>query len=194
MAGLTLVMAPADEPVGLSEAKLHLRVDHDDDDDLIQSLITAARDQIEHVTWRQLLTATWDYSCDAWPADGVFVLPKAPLQSVTSISYTNTANVTAVVPSTDYLVDTASLRGRVLPAYGKSWPSAGLRPANGITVRFIAGYGAALAVPAELKAALKLLVGHLYENREAVNVGNIVTPLPLALEWLLSGRSARVFV
>ena len=42
-----------------------------------------------------------------------------------------------------------------------------------------------LVMPASVKAAILLTLGHLYENREAVNVGNIVTEMPMGAERLL---------
>ena len=42
---LTLITAPALEPITLSEAKLHLRVEHSVDDTLISVFITAARER-----------------------------------------------------------------------------------------------------------------------------------------------------
>jgi uncharacterized phiE125 gp8 family phage protein len=55
-----------------------------------------------------------------------------------------------------------------------------------VTVRFVAGYGAtAAAVPFGLKAAIKMLVAHWYARREPVNIGNLVTPIPLTIDSLL---------
>ena len=56
---------------------------------------------------------------------------------------------------------------------------------NCVTVRFVAGYGAASAVPETVKAAIKLLVGHLYEHREAVTLGHLSRSLQYGLERLL---------
>jgi len=64
---LQLVSAPAGEPITLLEAKQHLRVDVDDDDALIGSLITAARQAAETRTGRQLMTARWKLVLDGFP-------------------------------------------------------------------------------------------------------------------------------
>ncbi|MDU1652735.1 MAG: head-tail connector protein [Leclercia adecarboxylata] len=37
----------------------------------------------------------------------------------------------------------------------------------------------------DVKAAMLLLIGHWYANREAVNIGNITTAVPFAVEALL---------
>jgi peptide/nickel transport system permease protein len=50
--------APASEPITLTEAKAHLRVDFDDDDTLITAMIAAARGYVEEHCNRALLTQT----------------------------------------------------------------------------------------------------------------------------------------
>jgi hypothetical protein len=83
-----------EEPVSLLEAKLHLRVDFDDDDVLITTLIGAARQAAETMTGRQFVTARWQYVIDCFlgsslacaslgeifslPAHAI-LLPKSPL-------------------------------------------------------------------------------------------------------------------
>lgn len=183
---LKLVTAPAVEPVSLAEAKLHLRVDSTDEDALISSLITAARQHAEHVTRRAFITQTWEVQMDGWPDGDTIEVPLPPLQSVTSVSYYDAGGTEYTMPSTDYIVDTKSAPGRIVLAYGKSWPSTTLRPAAGVVVRFVGGYGSAASdVPAAIKAAMLLHIGALYEHREAVITGQTAVELPLAYEALL---------
>ncbi|EKO4983783.1 phage gp6-like head-tail connector protein [Escherichia coli] len=42
-----------------------------------------------------------------------------------------------------------------------------------------------ILLTADIKAAMLLLIGHWYANREAVNIGNITTAVPFAIEALL---------
>lgn len=183
---LTEVTAPAAEPVTTAQAKAQIRVDISDDDTLIDGLVTTARQVVETITRRALITQTWDWVLDEFPAGDTLVLPLPPLQSVTSITYVDTDGNSGTVSSGDYIVDTDSEPGRVVLKTGSTWPSVSLRAANGVTVRFVAGYGSAGSnVPQAIRQALLLIVGHLYENREAtVGVGNVQT-VPMGAEYLL---------
>jgi uncharacterized phiE125 gp8 family phage protein len=134
---LQLVTPPAEEPVSLAEAKQHLRVDGGDDDLLIGSLITAARQAAETKTDRQLITARWKLVLDAFPGPSLmqsatgasFSLPghaillaKCPVQSVVSIEYMDMNGATQVMPASDYVLDAACEPARLTPVFGKSWP------------------------------------------------------------------------
>lgn len=195
--GLSLVTAPGTEPITRTEAKLHLRVDHTADDSLIDALITAARRQVEIHTGRALVTQTWDLTFDCWPCGDAIDIPLPPLQSVTSVTYYDTADAATVWSSANYQVVIDGVRGRLVLAYGKVWPAVTLRPAAGVVVRFVAGYGAAAAVPEDVKAAIKLWLGHLYANREAVTgTGGItVGPqvVPMAVDALLATYRSKRF-
>ena len=178
---LQLVTPPAEEPVSLAEAKQHLRVDSGDDDLLIGSLISAARQAAETKTGRQLITARWKLLLDAFPgplmqsASGAsFSLPghaillaKCPVQSVVSIEYLDMNGTTQVMPSSDYVLDAACEPARLTPAFGKTWPST-LPQMGAVSVTFDAGYGTASAVPEGLKSWIKLRLGSLYAHREEV--------------------------
>jgi len=137
------------------------------EDNLIQQIITAAREYCEVYQRRAYLTQTWELWLDAFPAKDYLELPRPPLASVTSIEYYDTANTKATMSASDYYVDVENTPGGVQLAYGKSWPSASLRPRNGVCITYVAGETAAASVPQKVKQAMLLLIGHWYENREA---------------------------
>lgn len=175
----------AEEPVSLDRAKLHLRQDETDDDDLIRALVTAARKWCEVRLRQCLVTASWRLSLDGFPCGaGMIELPRPPLRSVTSVKYYDAANVERTVSSTYYDVDVASRPGRLVPAWGYTWPATYPR-LNAVNVEFSAGYGDADDVPETIRQAILLLVGHWYANREAVAVGTITKPVEFSVESLL---------
>lgn len=182
--GLTLVTPPATEPVTLTEAKLHLKVEHDADDDLIEVWITAAREWAETFTGRSFITTTWDLTCDRFPCPGGEIeIPRSPTQSVTSVTYVDVNGDSQVWDAAFYAVDTATEPARLVHDSEQAWPA--LRSElNAVTVRFVAGYGDADDVPKAIKAAILMLVGHWYEHRESVSVQEHFT-VPMAVESLL---------
>lgn len=182
-----LITAAAEEPVGLDQAKLHLRVDGDGDDTLITEKIVAARQSVEGFLNRALVTQTWELVLDTWPAGPVLVLPLPPLQSVTSITYMLRDGTTATLATSVYGVDADGEPGKVFLKPDRSWPADALYPYNAVRVRFVAGYGDASDVPAWARSALLLLLGDLYENREQTVIGAGLTAhaLPTGVERLL---------
>lgn len=168
--GLSLVTAPTVYPVTLQVAKNHLRVDNDiiEDDALIMGLIAAATEYAETFTRRALISQTWDYKRDAFPNGDGFYLPLPALQSVTSITYTDSDGTSQTFSSSKYIVDTDSKPGRIALAYQQSWPVT-RNIINAVTTRFVAGYGDDPAdVPESIRLAMLLMIGHWYENRESV--------------------------
>ncbi len=183
--GRILVTAPTDEPLELALVKEHLRVDGEEDDRVIEALIVAARQKVESDTWRALMTQTWGLSLDAFPANnGPIALPLPPLQTVDSIKYIDTAGTEQTFEAANYKADAVSEPGRVALAYGQAWPST-REEINAVTVQFTAGYGDAGDVPEGLKEAMKLLIGHWYENREASIAGTVIGEVPMAYEALI---------
>lgn len=184
---LTVVTAPAVEPVSLAEGKLHLRVDISTDDDLITAMIQAAREVVEGISRRALITQVWKLILDEFPEEDEIVIPLPPLQSVTSITYKDRDGNESTFSSGDYIVNTDTEPGKVVLAYGSSWPSTTLYPTGAITVQFTAGFGdASTDVPEKYRQAMMLLLGHFYENREAIaTTGAVPKEVPFGVEALL---------
>lgn len=184
---LTLETAPAVEPISLTEAKLHCRVDVSDDDTLITSLIKTAREVVEGIARRALITQTWNLVLDEFPEGDEISIPRPPLQSVVHIKYKDQDGDESTFSSGDYIVNTDAEPGKVVLAYGASWPSTSLYPTAAITVQFKAGFGdASTDVPERYRQAMLLLTGHWYENREAIaTTGAVPKEIPFAVEALL---------
>lgn len=190
---LILSVAPAEEPVSLASARLHLRIDDTADDDLITALIVAARQRFESVTWRSLITQTLVLRLDEWPADNCIELPRPPLVSVTSVQYTDEAGDTTTFASSNYLVSTAGEPGAIVLKAAAAWPSATLQAVDGVTVTYVAGYGDAANVPQIIKQALLMLVAHWYENREEIVVaaGFTAAKVPLGAQSIIEMLKVR---
>ncbi len=184
MATINIWSPPTTEPVTLLEAKVHCRVDLDDDDTVIQALITAARQYCETFTGRALITQGIHYDLPAWPRGRAIHLPRPPLIEVMAFTWWDEEGNPQTV--TDYLEDTAPTFGRVILPPGGSWPNEPLYPVHPIRIDYLAGYGNREDVPEYIKSAIKLLVGTWYDNREGVlPAGHVGKELPTGVEALL---------
>lgn len=161
------------------------------EDPTLNALITAARQAVEGLTERALITQTWDWFLDAFPA-GDFEVPLPPLQvmgEIGSIKYYDTAGIERTWAATNYNLDTDSEPGRISRAYGESYPSTRVMN-NAVTVRFVAGYGVASAVPQGIKQAILILLAHWYDRREPVGTANVApVEVPLMVPFLLADYS-----
>lgn len=181
---LIVVTNPTLEPVSVDEAKAHLRVDTASEDDLIKGWIAAARRWCETYTNRRFINTTIRYTLDAFSDE--MEIPVSPLASVSSITYTDVDGASQTLSASVYQVDTYSQPGRVVLAYNQTWPLIRSEVVNPVQINAVVGYGATPdSVPDGIKAAIKLLVGHWFEHREAVNIGNIVNDIPLTVHSLL---------
>lgn len=185
-----LVTAPATEPVSLEEAKLHLREDGDDQDDLIDLFIQAAREAVEKHTGRRLIDQVWDVYLDEFPDDDDAIeIALQPIIEVVDVFYTDSAGVEQTMDDgDDYLLDIVGSPARIKAV--SAWPSA-KETMNAIRARVRVGYldqsvsPAEANVPAAIKAAILLTVGNLYANRETIVVGQSATELTWAAKFLL---------
>lgn len=182
---VSVVTAPSERAMSLDDAKAHLRVDFDLDDALILRLIRGAEALIDgpNGIGYALMTQTWRLSLDCFPPGGTVVLPGAPIKSVTSVNYVDTAGANQVVSSSDYQLDIRTEPVRLDPAFGQAWP--GSRAQNGaVWIDYVVGETSADNIDAAIIDALALLIGHRYENREATSVANL-NDVPFGVESIL---------
>ena len=185
---MTLVplSGPAIEPISLTDAKIHLRVDNDAEDTLIQSLITAARVHIEVSLSIAMIRQNWLWLLDAWPARRALPLPLRPVSAITSVRVIDAGGTAQTLPADAYLLDGRGNPARLVASKTGAWPKPG-QVAYGIEISLEAGYGAATGdVPQPLRQALLLLVAHWFEQREPVEAGQEAVSLPDTVAALLA--------
>lgn len=175
---LILVTPPAAEPVTRADAKAFLKVEHDDEDTLIDTLIAAARLHVEAAVRRVLVAQGWRLVLDGWPAQGVrgrFVeIPLSPVSAIDAVTVYDANGVPSVLDPSAYVADISSYPARLLVRDAVS-PGAAF---NGVEIDFTAGYGAAADVPAPLAQAIRQLVAHWFETREPVAFGATASGVP----------------
>ncbi len=143
------------------------------EDDLLNNDIKSARDNIETITRRQLLTATWSYYLDRFPDGDRIKIPFGNLQTTDlAVSYDEVdtdgskAN-TVMTLTTDYLIETNGAGpGYIVLPYGETWPTFTEWPVNPIKISFKCGWTTAALVPYKIKAAMLLIAADLYTCRE----------------------------
>lgn len=181
------------EPITLATARLHLRLDavgsppSHPDDALVTSLIKVAREAVEAYTELTVAQTTYAMALDEFPVDAI-ELGTYPINSITSITYTDTNGTTQTLSSGSYIFDSYSNPAKIFPT--TIWPQAKQIP-NAVVVRFAAGFTDGISpndypMPEALKQAMLLYIGELYENREAINVGNLVSQIPLGMIHLMT--------
>ena len=161
---LKLITAATEAPVTLDELKVHPSLRAGDDDDAwLDQLVSAVALRYEELTQRILMSSTWELYLDGFPCHQTIDLP-APLASVTSVKYLDTAEALQTWAATNYIVDTVSEPVAHLKlAYGISWPLISYNGVNAVTIRFISGYTAA-NIPANLKTWLCAWVAAVYDG------------------------------
>lgn len=157
--------APAEEPISLAEAKNWLKAVGTADDTIISMLISAERGVLEDKLNQKLVTQTIEEKQDKFPlGNEPIYLAANPVQSITSIVYKDAASSTAVLSTDVYELDNTSERARIYLKEGQTWPVT-ISEKERVSITYVAGYGAASAVPDKLKKILYHMIGYAYENR-----------------------------
>lgn len=180
---LIRIAGPAADPVTLEEVKQHVNVDFDDDDALLADLIRAAAQHLDGrdgALGRCLITQAWMLSLDRFFPPEI-AIPLPPCQSISAITYLDPDGSQQTLDPADYLPSGLHSADHALvrPAFGKSWPSCRAAP-EAIAVTFVAGFGDNPSdVPEPIRAAIRMRVAHLYQNRESVTLaGGSIAEVP----------------
>lgn len=179
-----LITPPASSPVSLEELKLHLRIDHDDEDDLLQSYLDAAVSRLDGATGtlgRCLISQEWSQGFSQWSAELRLPFPDV---SAAAITYFDSDDVSQAVSAADFEV----LEGRswTVIAFRDSFAEPSLSDTQlvPITVTLTAGYGGSSSdVPRPIRVAIMHAAAHWHSNRE---VAGDAGELPLNADRLLS--------
>lgn len=194
MKGPKVIIAPEVEPLTLAECRSHLEAAYtgdttqdDADDAMISGLLSAARDHCEQYLGLSLTQRVLEVELDVFPTvdeDGSdeIEIPFGPVIEVMSFDPTGSSSSSSEA-AVNYSLDDYSSPNRLRPV--SSWPSGGP-----IRIRYRAGYGPdsdypyAPELPYAIRAAVLLMLGHLYANREA-STDKAMVQLPLGVEALL---------
>ena len=163
-----------------ADLKAHLRVDHSDEDTLIEALRDAAIETVNNYCNTNLGDVTAVMYLDKFYSH--WEIPVGPVISISSITYNTAANTTATLDAGNYYVDTVRKPARISIINA---PQVYDYVHNGVQVNFSYGFLEA-EVPKPLMHAIRLMVGHWYEQRQQVVVGTIVANLPLGIYSLLN--------
>jgi len=157
----------------LEEVQEHVRSDSDDEDALLKRITRASTTYVEKYCGLSLLPRKIKLSMTRFPASGEVKMPVRPVQNIESISYISPAsNERATVDPADYRLINSRLFAEVVPHYSKTWPAT-RHDKLGIEVVANVGFNNPLAIPEEyedLRSAILLMVGDLYENRESQGI------------------------
>jgi len=174
---LTESVPPDVEPVTAQETADYGRIDEEDDQPLLDAMITASRQVVEAMGNLALISRTYEARWDCWPKNGELWLPRYPVSSITKVEYYDADNT--LQTWTGYDTDIYSIPARITLSYGETWPT--LRERTGaIIVTYVAGYGATgESVPTALKMAVKAGALALYELRDSHIESNVIRDNPV---------------
>lgn len=177
--GLTVLTPPTIWPVTLAETKIHLRVEDTTEDALITTYIHAATQHIEQALGLTIAQKQYRLKLDA--LSDVIELPRGPVISIDAATYLDANGGSQTLNPASYTVDLSSDTQWIVRNSGATWPTT-LAGVNAVTIDFTAGY---VTAPDDLRAAILLLVGHWFANRETAVVGITTTELPFATMALM---------
>ena len=185
------VVTPAtSNPLTLTEAKTHLKVDTTADDTFITNLIRSATSSAQEYTNRFFIATTIQQFGDKW--EDISNLFKSPVASVTVIKYVDPSGSLQTLSTDVYFVDDVNKPARIGLKPNQSFPEI-IDRLNAIYVEYVVGIAAGPdEVDEGIRQALLLTIGNWYQNRQAVVTGTIATELPMNAKFLLDQYKIQV--
>lgn len=157
-----LLDGPTLEPLSLAEAKVWLKVDGPEDDDLVRALIVAARLMVEAEIGQVLMARNWRLIGDQWPMGETITVRPGPVLSVVAARVFNAQGQATTITATSFTVLAQEETAAIIPA---ERPAPG-RAHGGIEIDVRLGYGESVAsVPENIRLAIRRLVALWYDNR-----------------------------
>lgn len=183
MAGITVVTEASTYPLEVKDVKNFLKLDENEDELYVRSLIGSATEYVESYTSLSLINRTLKLSLDylseidvpLWEGTRtgpditirktIINLPSSPVSSVTHIKTFDDQDTETTFASSKYYVDTASKPARIILRSGETWPTA-LRVGNAVEITYVAGYGTSpKQVPEQIRLAMMQYIAFMYEHR-----------------------------
>lgn len=179
--------APGATVVTVATAKAHMRVDDENSDTYISSLLEVASDTVSEMAGKALINQTWQLQLGMVSGQSRVYLPYAPIVSITSIAYYDGDDSSQSADVGDYALKGDNDTAWIEPAGTGVWPSMYDRP-DALTITYLAGYGTSPAnVPPNLRHAVLMLAAHWFENRETANhAAAMVKEIPFSVEALVN--------
>lgn len=175
--------APSAEPVTLADAKQHLKLDHDSEDDLIEGLIRAAREEVEASTGLALIDQSWRLTLDRIPVTKVVRIACHPIKEILSVTAFGADGEGALVDPATYMLDRHARPARL---WFSQRPEA-RRQMNGIEIDLTVGFGeAGPDVPDTLRRAVLVLVAHWFEFRAALGAESQPVSFPTGYDRMIA--------
>lgn len=188
-----VIVAPLEEPISIDEARAHIEAQRYDDSDvdpiddaMIEGWIGAAREHCENFLGLSLSTRTLEIALDSFPVVGSRCygrsaasigvdLPMGPVREVVSVIWGEESD--EELAAADFVLDLYQLPNRIMPV-AASWPSI-TAATNAVKIRYVAGYGVdsdgGEQIPRAIRAAMLLLVGHMYAHREDASEASLAS-------------------
>lgn len=173
-----VTVGPTAEPLSVADALAHVRAE-EGETAYVTALVKAARGHVESYTGLKLMPQTVKLRCDRF--EDSMILPVAPIASVATIEYRDSANALQTLDASVYQALLYGLSPQIERVESQTWPST-IRSAAAVTITAQAGY---TTVPEEIIHAMKLLVGQWFDVRQPIIDGRF-GGAPNAVEALLA--------